>query len=348
MPPASPPAMKLLCQLAGLCVFALAAMPAVAQHGGGSGHGGGGGLHGGFSSGGHSSGGGSGHVSGGSSGSYGATGHVAESGGFHGSSGSSYNHPETGTHIEAGAREAGSGGSANGFTNSGGIRFSDFGATASPRFTAQMIPSRAATTNTRVPAAIVGANHVSEADRLKWMSHASDDHRSFRDGFHRYPRFGVWLWGVYGGAFCGPFVGDAFDQTLINYAGAFDCYGGGTFGMMLGPTADWLGSDVGDADAGPYAAGDEPVTDSPDDAAETDATSAAATQVTMLQLKDGSVYGLTAYWVEGGELHYVTNYGGSNAIPLERIDLAKTVQLNAAHGQAFVLTANAAGSKSTH
>jgi len=112
--------------------------------------------------------------------------------------------------------------------------------------------------------------------------------------------------------------------------------------MMLGPAADWLGSDVGDADAGPYAAGDEPVD------ASADATTAAAPQVTMLQLKDGSVYGLTAYWVEGGELHYVTNYGGANVIPLDRIDLAKTVQLNAAHGQAFVLAAKPAASKSTH
>ncbi|MGD0839726.1 MAG: hypothetical protein ABSA32_01080 [Candidatus Acidiferrales bacterium] len=340
--------MKLLCQLAGLCVFALAAMPAVAQHGGGSSHGGGGGSHGGFSAGGHSSGGGSGHVSGGSSGSYGATGRVAESGGFHGSSGPSFTHPGTATHIEAGAREAGTGGGISGFTNSGGIRFSDFGFAASPRFTAQMIPSRVAAPPSRVSASIVEANHVSEADRLKWISHASDDHRSFRNGFHRYPHFGVWFLGAYGGPFCGPFVGDAFDQSFINYAGAFDCYSGGTFGMMLGPTADWLGSDVGDEDAGPYAAGDEPVADSTDDAAETDATTAAAPQVTMLQLKDGSIYGLTAYWVEGGELHYFTNYGGANVIPLDRIDLAKTVQLNAAHGQAFVLAAKRGASKSTH
>jgi carbohydrate-selective porin OprB len=68
----------------------------------------------------------------------------------------------------------------------------------------------------------------------------------------------------------------------------------------------------------------------------------------MLQLKDGSIYGLTAYWVEGGELHYFTNYGGANVIPLDRIDLAKTVQLNAAHGQAFVLAAKRGASKSTH
>jgi hypothetical protein len=51
--------------------------------------------------------------------------------------------------------------------------------------------------------------------------------------------------------------------------------------------------------------------------------------------------------VEGGELHYVTNYGGADAVPLDRIDLAKTVQLNASRGQAFILETKPAPNKST-
>jgi hypothetical protein len=59
--------------------------------------------------------------------------------------------------------------------------------------------------------------------------------------------------------------------------------------------------------------------------------------VTLLQLRDGSMYGLTDYWVKDGELHYTTTYGGQNSLPFERIDFEKTVQLNADRGVPFVL-----------
>ena len=59
--------------------------------------------------------------------------------------------------------------------------------------------------------------------------------------------------------------------------------------------------------------------------------------VTLLQLVDGPMYGLTDYWIEGDQLHYVTTYGGRNAVPIERIDFAKTAELNADQGVEFVL-----------
>jgi hypothetical protein len=59
--------------------------------------------------------------------------------------------------------------------------------------------------------------------------------------------------------------------------------------------------------------------------------------VTLLQLRDGSMYGLVAYGVEDGQLHYTTTYGGQNSLELDRIDLEKTVQLNAERGVQFVL-----------
>jgi hypothetical protein len=62
--------------------------------------------------------------------------------------------------------------------------------------------------------------------------------------------------------------------------------------------------------------------------------------VTLLQLRDGSMYGLVAYWVEDGQLHYTTTYGGQNSLELDRIDLEKTVQLNAERGIQFVLHPN--------
>jgi hypothetical protein len=62
--------------------------------------------------------------------------------------------------------------------------------------------------------------------------------------------------------------------------------------------------------------------------------------VTLLQLRDGSMYGLVAYWVEDGQLHYTTTYGGQNSLELDRIDLEETIQLNAERGIQFVLRPN--------
>ena len=58
---------------------------------------------------------------------------------------------------------------------------------------------------------------------------------------------------------------------------------------------------------------------------------------TLLQLKDGTMYGLKQYWVAGGLLNYITDYGARNAIAFDRIDIAKTVQLNSQRGVPFIL-----------
>jgi hypothetical protein len=62
--------------------------------------------------------------------------------------------------------------------------------------------------------------------------------------------------------------------------------------------------------------------------------------VTLLQLRDGSMYGLTDYWLEGDDLHYKTTYGGQNSVPFEQIDFAKTIKLNADRGVQFILRSN--------
>jgi hypothetical protein len=62
--------------------------------------------------------------------------------------------------------------------------------------------------------------------------------------------------------------------------------------------------------------------------------------VTLLQLRDGSMYGLTDYWLEGDHLHYKTTYEGQNSVPFEQIDFAKTIKLNADRGVQFVLRTN--------
>lgn len=60
----------------------------------------------------------------------------------------------------------------------------------------------------------------------------------------------------------------------------------------------------------------------------------------LLQLTDGSMYGLTAYRVEGDVLHYTTDYGGESSLPLSRVDFAKTKQLNAERGTSFSVPTN--------
>lgn len=65
--------------------------------------------------------------------------------------------------------------------------------------------------------------------------------------------------------------------------------------------------------------------------------SANANPITLLQLLDGSMYGLTSYHVIGHDLHYTTTYGGQNAVPLDRIDFTQTLRLNAERQVPFLL-----------
>jgi hypothetical protein len=59
--------------------------------------------------------------------------------------------------------------------------------------------------------------------------------------------------------------------------------------------------------------------------------------VTLLALKDGTMYGVTDYWLDHGQLHYLASYGGENSVPLDRVDIDKTVELNSANGAGFNL-----------
>ena len=59
--------------------------------------------------------------------------------------------------------------------------------------------------------------------------------------------------------------------------------------------------------------------------------------ITLLALKDGTMYGVVDYWLDHGLLHYIASYGGENSVPLESVDLDKTVELNSLTGIGFVL-----------
>lgn len=58
---------------------------------------------------------------------------------------------------------------------------------------------------------------------------------------------------------------------------------------------------------------------------------------TVLYLKDGTSFGVADYWLESGRLHYVTTYGGANAMGLDELDMQRTVDENAKQGNDFTL-----------
>jgi hypothetical protein len=58
---------------------------------------------------------------------------------------------------------------------------------------------------------------------------------------------------------------------------------------------------------------------------------------TIIYLKDGTSFGVKNYWVADGQLHYITSYGGENAVDLGAFDLERTTDENAKQGIAITL-----------
>jgi hypothetical protein len=155
----------------------------------------------------------------------------------------------------------------------------------------------------------------------------------------------------FGNTFCGGFF--PFPERRRLLSGDFNCFDGGFFfdsffiGGFIGGRARFQSilatSGLGFAAEGvDWGSGSAPGSTDREDArpaSPRDARDPVPSEppVTLLQLGDGSMYGVTDYWVEGSELHYVTNYGAKTSLPLERVDLEATRQLNAERGVSFVL-----------
>jgi hypothetical protein len=60
-------------------------------------------------------------------------------------------------------------------------------------------------------------------------------------------------------------------------------------------------------------------------------------QLTLLILKGGSAYLARDYWLEAGQLHFLTPDGEHKPLPLTRLDLEETVRLNRERNVEFVL-----------
>jgi len=143
---------------------------------------------------------------------------------------------------------------------------------------------------------------------------------------------------------CSPF---GFPPNSVLWSTELDCFNSGFFfdPFFLGGFSPYdfpiSGSGLIDRTEAPFAASQK--RSGSVEGSSTDAENAAESTVkreppvTSLVLQDGSEFGLTEYWLEGDELHYVTTYGGRNSLPVQRIDLEKTVKLNAERGVKFVL-----------
>ena len=185
-----------------------------------------------------------------------------------------------------------------------------------------------------------------------------------------YPAYGYL--GPYGypgyayGFGCDPFSAWRFNSGFgcsgfgygFGYAGGFGFggYYGSGFGWGSGPVND-DSSNTGyvspDEGYGPYSSSNlsqQSLSDlsnansSSDDSgsatavtAAPDSTPAPAPPATTIWLKDGTSYEVMSYWLDAGNLHYITNYGGETSIDMSQLDLQRTVDENALRGANFSL-----------
>jgi hypothetical protein len=323
--------------------LALAPLPTFAQHGGG----GGGGSHGGGGGGGGS------HAGGASGGSHAASapsGHSGAAAGHPAGAGSTANtangnhwwNPFHGSGTSASAQPAGAGGTTSS-DHPVAERFAGNNNTWQEPPATGVHGSTARVTNTTkgiasTPrAAIAGPPHVPILPRrpVGYFPYYP---------FYPYPGFGFGF--GFGGGFgfgafgpCDPFWG-CYGYGY-GYGGGGIGYGyyGGSFSSDNGYGADLSYS--GSQDASPS---QEPnpslYAQAPETSQEQQTATAGPTGkhvAAVLYLKDGSSYAVTDYWLADGKVHYITSYGGENAVDQNDLDLQRTVNENAAQGLTFTL-----------
>jgi hypothetical protein len=185
--------------------------------------------------------------------------------------------------------------------------------------------------------------------------------RHFRSRFPIFgPGFGLFGFGN-GFGFFGPFGFFGFNDGFGNGFGCDPFWGWGCNGLGWGSgrgsgwNSGWgqgwgsgygldmyypVGGYEGQTDSqddtariyGPYAWQNPPASD-----AGSQQSAAVSEPPTLIYLKDGTSYGVTNYWLSDSKLHYVTTYGGENAIDVNQLDLQRTVDENAGRGVAFTL-----------
>jgi hypothetical protein len=335
---------NLFAALVFAATLALAPVPTFAQHGGG---GGGGGAHGGGGGGGSHGGGMSGggsHASSGSSGSHSAS----------APAGSGAGHSATNTTASTGSSHWWNpfhGGSAN---SAGSNVGSTSDHVSSERFagsnnTWQEPPAAGARgagaanavkgSATAPRAAIASPPHVPVPRRPIGVAPFYPFNPFFPYGGFGYG-FGFGGLGFGYGAFgpCDPFWGGCYGFGYGGGGIGYGYYGGGYssdngYGTDLSYSGSQDNSPSQETNPSLYAAAPE-TSQGPQSATE----GPAEKHVTaVLYFKDGSSYAVTNYWLADGKLHYITSYGGENAVDQKDLDLQRTVDENAAQGLTFTL-----------
>jgi hypothetical protein len=164
------------------------------------------------------------------------------------------------------------------------------------------------------------------------------------------------IFGLFGPGFgCDPFWASPFQCGSL-YPGFYGGYGylgsGGGYGYAGGYGDAGYGYDNGyyappSFDVTPPNGADEGASQEPapsgwqnppaDNSSPDNSAAENAAPDTIIYLKDGTSFGVKNYWVADGQLHYITSYGGENAVDLGAFDLERTTDENAKQGIAITL-----------
>jgi hypothetical protein len=166
------------------------------------------------------------------------------------------------------------------------------------------------------------------------------------------PFYGGLGFGFGGYGPCGPFFGCfgygfgyGFGGGLGYFGATSGGYGSGWTDAGAEGSANVTSPDDTDSYllAAPGTGGTDAAADSSNGTQELRTDSAPQQTYVLLYLKDGSSFAVSDYWMVDGKLHYVTSYGGDNAVDESRVDLQRTVDENAARGVDFTLKPRPAG-----
>jgi hypothetical protein len=378
-----PKILKIGAALVFACGLALAPVPAFAQHGGGGGggaHGGGGGGSHGSSGGGFGGGGRSGassnsgdsNASGASAGHSGggSSSNTTSSGGghwwnpFHGG-GSSSAAPAKGTSaVPAGNIKSESSATSEHFAagNNTWQEPPHAGMSAVGRVN-YYGPANVNGSKPFVPIATTTRAPMTTAHSAAAVAAAQHPFQPVRPGIPFYPYYPFFGFNPYYGGVgfgfggygpCNPFWG-CFGYGFgygYGFGGGLGYFGASSGGYNSGWTdaaaegsANVTSPDNTDSYllAAPGTGGSETAAGSSNGTQELRTDSAPQQAYVLLYLKDGSSFAVSDYWLADGKLHYVTSYGGENAVDEGQVDLQRSVNENATRGVDFTLKPQPAG-----
>ena len=340
-------------------VLALAPHPAFAQHGGGGGggHAGGGGFggsHGG--GGGHASGGGSGNRGGGASAPHGSYGGSSSGGASNGGATNSAAHSASSSRFVGGSTWQAPPSTAmrGGAQPSSHFITADEAAASNARVVRPPVEPRGIGNPLGASTALRGSSFAtSNAMRTRPFAQSitGPPHvpgRPFRNrpiffgpgfgpGFGFGGCFGPFFFGCGGGFFGGGFgfgfglgYGYGYCDPFWGCPGGFygSYYNGGYYGNQIYNQSTDDSSVSNEFNPSRYWGPSAP----PEETGGGGGSASSTDSEVVLFLKDGTVYAITDYWIADNKLHYVTNYGGENSIPLDQLDMQRTVDVNAKRG----------------